>query len=105
MNDLISQILNLSSNKLKSLPFTMFKLKKTLKELHLDGNQLDFPFNQYQKPPQTEKLLQLLHDSANGFEKWPKLKLVTLGHGGVGKVLIYELKTKCFRQLFSNLSL
>lgn len=57
-----------------------------LKELRLEGNPLEFPISQFSKESSTTRLFQFLKDVAAGTEKWPQIKLVTLGHGGVGKV-------------------
>lgn len=80
--------LQLDENKLKALPWTLFKAN-SLQRIFLKKNPLQFPFRRYEKiveGKEVKELLELLKNFYLGTEKWPQLKLVTLGHGSSGKV-------------------
>lgn len=95
------QHLDLSHNNIKTIRFTLYKLEK-LEFLDLEGNNLEFPFNQYSKSTNPARLIQFLKDNTNKTEKWPQLKLITLGHGHAGKVLNSMSGELNIRQLLWN---
>lgn len=84
--------LDISYNDIKELPFNLHRAT-SLWLICVTKVPLKFPFSQYVDRSTYEihglslqKLKQLLSDVALGSEKWPQLKLVTLGHGSAGKV-------------------
>lgn len=75
------------------LPIFLTKMK--ISTLELDGNPLSFP------PKNvcwrgTDAVLEYLKDYAEGTEKWNEVKIITIGDGGVGKVL-FRVMTHKFR--------
>jgi Leucine-rich repeat (LRR) protein len=85
------QKLWLNNNQIKTIPISLQNLT-LLQELDLRDNNLQFPFSPYERYYSDEtptELFQLLKDISTPSEKWTQIKLVTIGHGGVGKVFLF----------------
>lgn len=95
--------LDIEDNPIKVLPTSLYKAS-SLSQIFTRNVPLKFPFNQYVKisgnlfemtgitGEELARMMQFFSDISHGTEKFPQLKLVTLGHGFAGKVRYYLLK-------------